>query len=444
MLAASFVFYMAFIPAYVLILCLLIFIDYVAGLQIESASGARRKRLLGLSLLANLGVLTVFKYGDFFLVNASYLGSLLGATGEPWTLGMVLPIGLSFHTFQAMSYTIEVYRGRVAAERSLLNYSLYVMIYPQLVAGPIERPQNLLPQFRERHEIDYARITSGLKQMAWGFFKKVVVADRCALLVSAVYVRPDRFSGLALAVATVLFAFQIYGDFSGYSDIAIGAARVMGFRLMKNFNNPYGAHSVSEFWKRWHISLSTWFRDYVYIPLGGSRVPLAKQGRNVWIVFLLSGFWHGANWTFVAWGALHATYLTLELLLRSRLPKLPRWSGRLWTFVSVCIAWIFFRAESLSVSLKIIGKLHTGWSTLWLPGSLSQRLGLQEVAYIQNSEWFLLFLMIGVLLLAESYGSEGWLNHQRWWVRWSLYYLLLCAVLFFGEYHAAPFIYFQF
>lgn len=271
LLFSSCYFYMAFVPIYILILGFTIVIDYYAGILIERAEGPRRKKYLIISLVSNILVLAIFKYYNFFIENINLLLKEFGNSGDLSYLSILLPIGLSFHTFQAMSYTIEVYRGNQPAVRNFGIYSLYVMFYPQLVAGPIERPQNLLHQFTEEHKFDYQRVTSGLKLMAWGLFKKVVIADRLALFVDQVYDHPANYHGLSLIVATVFFSIQIYCDFSGYSDMALGAAEVMGFKLMQNFKQPYFSASISEFWKRWHISLSTWFKDYVYIPLGGNR-----------------------------------------------------------------------------------------------------------------------------------------------------------------------------
>ena len=307
-------FYMAFVPVYLLILLFTIAIDYCAGLLIEAAPGSRRKLYLAMSLVANVGVLAVFKYYSFFIGNANALLYWGGSEAALPLLRVVLPIGLSFHTFQAMSYTIEVYRRHQKAERHFGIFALYVLFYPQLVAGPIERPQNILPQFHQKQYFDYNRVVSGLQLMAWGLFKKVVIADRLALLVNEVYNTPTHYQGLPLLVATVFFSVQIYCDFAGYSDIALGSARVMGFDLMTNFSRPYFSRSLPEFWRRWHISLSTWFKDYVYLPLGGNRVALPRACFNLFFVFIISGLWHGASWTFIIWGALHGAYLVGELL----------------------------------------------------------------------------------------------------------------------------------
>ncbi len=303
LLLSSCYFYMCFIPVYILILGFTIVVDYFAGIFLEIKNTAKRKYFLIASLIANIGVLAVFKYYNFINENLTIILHGTGFHNPIPYLSILLPIGLSFHTFQAMSYTIEIYRGNLKAERHFGIYALYVMFYPQLVAGPIERPQNLIHQFYEKHIFDYQRITDGLKLMAWGLFKKVVIADRLAILVNQVYDNPTNYKGLPLIFATIFFSFQIFCDFSGYSDMAIGAAKVMGFKLMTNFNRPYSSKSISEFWKRWHISLSTWFRDYLYISFGGNRVSIPRWYFNLFFVFLVSGLWHGAKWTFVIWGA---------------------------------------------------------------------------------------------------------------------------------------------
>ena len=305
---------MAFVPVYILILGFTIIIDYFAGILLEKTDGKNRRYWLIASLVANIGVLAVFKYYNFLNNNLSELLSSLGYQNTIHNLNILLPIGLSFHTFQAMSYTIEVYRGRQKAERHFGIYALYVMFYPQLVAGPIERPQNLLHQFYEKHEFDCNRVVEGLKIILWGLFMKIVIADRIAIYVNAVYNNSEQHSGKSLALATVFFAFQIYCDFAGYSNIAIGTAKVMGFKLMTNFNRPYFSRSISEFWKRWHISLSTWFRDYLYISLGGNRVSIPRWYLNLFLVFTISGLWHGANWTYIIWGSLNGFYLVFAII----------------------------------------------------------------------------------------------------------------------------------
>jgi len=355
------------IPIYILILFATIVIDYIAGIMIEQAAGSRRKWFLVLSIISNVGVLAFFKYYNFFASNINALPGVAGSSWEVSLLKIVLPIGLSFHTFQAMSYTIEVYRGNQKAEKHFGIYALYVMFYPQLVAGPIERPQNILHQFYEHHKLEYDNLVAGLRLMLWGMIKKVVIADRLAITTDAIFNNVHSCSGVTLAIGAVFFAFQIFCDFSGYSDIALGAARVMGFRLMVNFKHPYTATSISDFWRMWHISLSTWFRDYVYIPLGGNKVSKARRNLNLFIVFLLSGFWHGANWTFIIWGALHGSYTVIASFTQSwrarivsavkldRLPSVRTLVQQLSTFILVTFAWIFFRANNVSDAFSLCG-----------------------------------------------------------------------------------------
>jgi D-alanyl-lipoteichoic acid acyltransferase DltB (MBOAT superfamily) len=454
LLAASCYFYMAFVPVYILILGFTIIIDYFAGIWIESAQGKRRKLFLTLSLIANIGVLAVFKYYNFLNDAITTLVNTAGGINPIPYLKILLPIGLSFHTFQAMSYTIEVYRGHQRAERHFGIYSLYVMFYPQLVAGPIERPQNLLHQFREKFDFDYARVTSGLRLIAWGLFKKVVIADRLALLVDQVYDHPRQHNSFALILATIFFAFQIFCDFSGYSDIAIGTARVMGFKLMTNFNRPYESKTISEFWKRWHISLSTWFKDYLYISLGGNRVSIPRWYFNLFIVFLISGLWHGANWTFVIWGALHGFYLVFALLTEKpraiiagklRLDKFP-FIQVFITFVLVAFAWIFFRAKTVKLAFYITRHIFTG-----LPAAFnSLKKGSSALATINTSRGELL-LSVGLILFLETVHYLQRKNNlsqlfmkQSSWIRWSAYYTAILAIILLGVYKNQQFIYFQF
>ncbi|HTB53359.1 MAG TPA: MBOAT family O-acyltransferase [Ferruginibacter sp.] len=361
LLIASCIFYMAFIPVYIFILFFTIIIDYIAGIMIENETGRRRKLFLTASIIANVGVLAVFKYYNFFTINVNhFLHSLHITPNSIPLLQILLPIGLSFHTFQAMSYTIEVYRGNQKAERHFGIYALYVMFYPQLVAGPIERPQNLLHQFREPHPFDSQNLLNGLRLMLWGFFKKMVIADRLSQYTNTVFNQPYGYHYLNLVIATIFFSIQIYCDFSGYSDIAIGAAKTMGFDLMTNFNRPYFSKNIQEFWRKWHISLSTWFKDYVYISLGGNRKGIRRMYFNVAVVFLLSGFWHGANFTYIVWGALHTIFIFSYMLIERHysLEKILQkraliFFTTIFTFSIVSFAWIFFRANTISDALLI-------------------------------------------------------------------------------------------
>ena len=446
LLVSSCYFYMAFVPVYILILGFTIVIDYFAGIYLEETKGAKRKWLLIVSLIANIGVLAVFKYYNFFNDNLTALLYGAGYQNPIPYLSILLPIGLSFHTFQAMSYTIEVYRNHQKAERNFGIYSLYVMFYPQLVAGPIERPQNLLHQFYEKHSFNYARIAEGMKLMLWGFFKKLVIADRLAIFVDSAYNYPEQQTGLTLIMATIFFAIQIYCDFSGYSDIAIGTARVMGFKLMTNFNRPYFSRNISEFWKRWHISLSTWFKDYLYISLGGNKVSIPRWYFNLFFVFLVSGFWHGANWTFIIWGAINGFYLVFALVtdkFSTRLvnatglnhhKKLLSFLNIIITFLLACFAWIFFRANSLKDAWLIIKKMAT------FSGPLH---------YENPSMLIFSFLGIGMLFLYElkhEYfkNSLSLLNNQHWLVRNMTYAVLIILILLMGVFDGGQFIYFQF
>ena len=365
LLGASCFFYMFFKPVYILILVFTIIIDYWAGIWIEKEEEVKkRKLLLIVSLVSNIGVLAVFKYFNFLNDNITSIANYFGVENKIPYLNILLPIGLSFHTFQAMSYTLEVYYKRQKAERHFGIYALYVMFYPQLVAGPIERPQNILHQFYEKKTFSYENAVSGLNLIAIGLFKKVVIADRLAVYVNQVYGDINNASSISTFLAACFFSIQIYCDFSGYSDVARGTARFMGYELMINFDKPYLSQSISEFWTRWHISLSTWFKDYLYIPLGGNRVEKWKWLRNLMIVFVVSGIWHGASWTFVIWGALHGLYLIFAIVTQSTRDKwlpslgvLNKPLNQLTVFLLVTLAWIFFRAESFPKAMLIIEKI---------------------------------------------------------------------------------------
>jgi len=446
LLASSCYFYMAFIPVYILILGGTIVIDYFAGIWIENSQGKKRKYFLIISLIANIGVLAVFKYYNFFIDNVNSVLNPIGLENKLPYLSIILPIGLSFHTFQAMSYTIEVYRGNQKAERHFGIYALYVMFYPQLVAGPIERPQNLLHQFYEKHKFEYSRVVEGLKLMLWGLFMKLVIADRLALYVDAVYNNPNHHEGKTFALATLFFTIQIYCDFAGYSNIAIGAAKVMGFNLMTNFNRPYFSSSISEFWSRWHISLSTWFKDYVYISLGGNKVSIPKWYFNLFIVFLLSGFWHGANWTFIAWGALNGFYLIFALITKKIREKSTAFIGLtknkliyqslqiITTTLLIGISWVFFRSNSLQDATMILKKIFQ----------------LNGKVFYENPS-MLIYSFIGILLLfIAEFKTEflphsfSFLNNRNWLVRHVSYASLVILILLFGVFDGGQFIYFQF
>jgi len=449
LLIASCVFYMFFIPKYIIILFVTITIDYWAGIKIASSTGPVKKRYLLISIISTVLVLAIFKYANFFNNNIHQLAHLIHWNYSLTSLDIILPIGLSFHTFQSLSYVIEVYRGNHKPEKNYGIYSLYVMFFPQLVAGPIERPQNILYQFYEKHDFNYKDVTSGLKLMAWGFFKKLVIADRLSAIINPVYNNPGHYSGMTLIFVTLLFAQQIYCDFSGYSDIAIGMARVIGFRLMKNFDTPYFSKSISEFWTRWHISLSTWFRDYVYIPLGGSRVVKWRWYYNLMITFLLSGLWHGANWTFVIWGGLNGLYLVIEVSTSrfrkkatdfvglNRFPLILDGLRVIKTVLLISLAWVFFRANTASDAFLILSKIfkanifHPAFSTFIDPYSL-----------------FLCLIFIFLLEIAQLYHKKynlaKVLSEKPIIYRFAVYTIFLVIILNFGIFSSKGFIYFQF
>ncbi|HPH89891.1 MAG TPA: MBOAT family O-acyltransferase [Ferruginibacter sp.] len=446
LLAASCYFYMAFVPVYILILAFTIIIDYFAGIYIERSEGKRRKLFLVSSLVANIGILCFFKYFNFFNDNISAMLGIFEFQNPVGNLSILLPIGLSFHTFQAMSYTIEVYRGNQQAERHFGIYALYVMFYPQLVAGPIERPQNLLHQFRQKIDFDGSRVFSGLKLMLWGLFKKIVVADRLGIFVDNAYNYHAQQSGAALALATIFFSFQVYCDFSAYSDIARGSARVMGFDLMKNFNRPNLSRSTAEFWKRWHISLSTWFKDYLYFPLGGNRVPMPRRYVNLMIVFLISGFWHGANWTFVIWGGINGLFLVMGLLFKkqadafwkfTRLQKFPILYAAIHisiTFLLISFSRIFFRSQTVEQAFAVIKKIF----------SFSGSIFKESAVMMLYSFFAIAFLMLVEMRNEYKLPAFTFSLRRSFWVRSTWYALLVILILLVGVYDGGQFIYFQF
>lgn len=367
-------------------------------------------------------------------------------------LSIALPVGLSFHTFQAMSYTIEVYRGRQRAERHFGIYSLYVMFYPQLVAGPIERPQNLIHQFYEKHDFDYQKISDGLKLMLWGMFKKIVIADRLAIYVDAVYKQPQAWDAVNLTIATVFFVYQIYCDFSGYSDIAIGAAQVMGFKLMTNFNRPFRSRTIAEFWRRWHISLATWLRDYIYFPLSRRRGSPRMRDFNLLITFLIAGIWHGASWTFVIYGAINGFYILFSnWTLKPRRdfnrfiglnnhPNLHHILKILITFSLICFPGIFFRANSVNDALYIIGVIA---SSIIHPSQIVSVDLPVSLSYFTVSVAAIIFLEF-VQYKEGNQNLREMIAQKPLWLRWSFYYVLIFGIIFFGEFDNRQFIYYQF
>ena len=454
LLAASCFFYMFFKPIYILILLFTIVIDYYAGILIENAEGSRRKFYLMWSLVANIGVLAIFKYYNFINENLTTLLATAGMGNPIPVLKILLPIGLSFHTFQAMSYTIEVFRGNQKAERKFGIYALYVMFYPQLVAGPIERPQHILHQFYEKYDFSYDRVVSGFRLMLMGFFKKVVIADRMALVVNQVFAHHADQNGLTHLIAMYLFTIQLYGDFAGYSDIARGCARVMGYELMVNFNSPYLVRSINEYWAKWHLSLSTWFRDYVYIPLGGGRVSYWRKQLNIFTVFFISGVWHGANWTYILWGSLQGIFIILANFRRDIFKSREEDSKSffidflnwLWAFHLIVFSLILIRSKTIveawNVFISILTTTH-----------LAILQYLHHVPVLLGFGRFDIFT-VGLLLASAAglLGGEYVVNTPKFRnffyrhssLRWAMYFGIFYSIIFLGYFGETQFIYFQF
>lgn len=435
LLIASYYFYMCWKPEYAVLIAFTTIMDYFLALKIHSLKNIfQKKLLLTISILLNLSILFFFKYLYFFTSN---FNSLFQTNYSFSTVDFILPVGISFYTFQSTSYIIDVYRGNVLSEKNLAKYALYVSFFPQLVAGPIERAGHLLPQLFQNHSFDYDRITSGIKRMAWGFFKKIVVADKLALIADNVFNSPQQHNSLSLLIGIYAFTFQIYCDFSGYSDIAVGTARILGINLAENFKTPYFSSNIVEFWKRWHITLISWFRDYLYIPLGGNRVKKSKWVFNILIVFLLSGLWHGANWTFVVWGLLNGLLVCLFHFLAKKKNENKSFLKTFLTFHLVAFLWIFFRAKSIDDALLIISNLF----------SFQNHFSLSTIG-INGLQFVIAATSVLLLLLAEYFHNKKNISIQlgklHWATRWS-FYLLCVAVLFvFGEWSSHDFIYFQF
>ena len=447
LLAASYYFYMSWNVEYVVLILATTVSSYIFALLMGAArSTGKKKTFLILTIVSNLGILFVFKYFNFFNTNLKLLCTQMNISYSIPSLDFLLPVGISFYTFQTLSYSIDVYRGNKLPERHFGIFALYVAFFPQLVAGPIERSTHLLPQFFKKNHFDYDRIKDGLLLMAWGFFKKIVIADRLAVIVNQIYNHPYNYQGIPLIAATYFFTFQIYCDFSGYSDIAIGAARVLGYDIIKNFNRPYISQSVAEFWRRWHISLSTWFRDYVYIPLGGNRVSRWRWYYNIIVVFVVSGLWHGAQWTFVLWGLIHGLCLLLGAVTKKyrdnvmKILHIHRSSPFLGafrifiTFHIAVIAWIFFRANDINAALYIIKNLIPDGNSLALR--------------INAHEFYMSILFIGVLLATEMINQKidiiSFIKRQKAAFRWGFYYLFMMCLLILARYGEQQFIYFQF
>lgn len=446
LLVASYYFYGSWDWRFLSLIVFSSAVDYTIGLQLEKTEQQfKRKLLLWTSITVNIGLLGFFKYYNFFADNIidafSLFGYSLVSEKSTFLLNIILPVGISFYTFQTLSYTIDVYRKKLTAERNLLAFFAFVSFFPQLVAGPIERASNLLPQFKKKHVFQYAEGVNGLKQILWGLVQKVVIADTCAVQVNAIFDSYQELDSLSLAIGAVLFAFQIYGDFAGYSNIAIGTAKLFGFQLMQNFNYPYFSRNIGEFWRRWHISLSTWFRDYVYIPLGGSQVGKGRQVWNVAVVFLVSGFWHGANWTFIVWGALHTIFFLPSVIIGNNrkfrhselglIPSPKQFIQIAFTFALVCIAWIFFRAENIHQAIDYLQVMSTNFQ---LSPQVSVNTILLTVGIFAGIEWLEKDQKFALLSLGVKWKRP---------FRWSLYLVFAMAILLMAR-SEQEFIYFQF
>ena len=459
LLTASLYFYACWEPKYLLIILTSVFITWISGILMMDRPQRYKKIVLFISLLSNLGILFFFKYYNFFVDTINILYTKLHIHTQIPAFNVLLPVGISFYTFQALGYSIDVYRGTVKAEKNIITYALFVTFFPQLVAGPIERTEHLLPQLKVNHDFDYDRVTNGLKLALWGMFKKIVIADQLAIYVDKVYSSPTEYQSAALILATVFFAFQILCDFSGYSDIAIGCAKVLGFSLNKNFESPYLARNMADFWKRWHISLSTWFRDYLYIPLGGNRCSPMRHYFNLLIVFLLSGLWHGASITFIFWGLIHGLFLIIGNI-KNKVYEMPTRGITsvlqiMFTFICVCFAWVFFRANSLKDAFYIIASLKNAGSEIraLLYGlfTLQFNSGLFVAVSLGFSRRYIVLsvILIFVVICAEiikQNKSVLWIESKYIVIRWIIYYTLSISILIklLLSNYSVPFLYFQF
>jgi alginate O-acetyltransferase complex protein AlgI len=448
--AASYYFYALWDWRFLFLIIFSTLVDFTVGYLLgKTKELSKRKTLLAISIIVNLGFLGFFKYYNFFVDNFIEVFRIFGQPIQPSSLNIILPVGISFYTFQTMSYTIDIYRKKLEPSKDIIAFSAFVSFFPQLVAGPIERATNLLPQFYRKREFDYANAVNGLKQILWGLFKKMVIADNCAYFANMFFNNYTEHPGSALLLGGIFFAFQIYGDFSGYSDIAIGTSRLFGFNLMQNFNYPYFSRDMAEFWRRWHISLSTWFRDYLYIPLGGSRGSTYKKVRNIFIIFGVSGFWHGANWTFIIWGLLNAIYF-LPLLLTKRnranlevvaqgkhLPSILEIMQMGRTFFLAVLAWIFFRSDNVSMAFDYLSRIFSS-SLFTVPDFKDKHMA------------FITVLLIGFFIAVEwigrenQFGIEHILKKRAKFIRWSFFTFIIFLIGICMKAEETPFIYFQF
>lgn len=450
---SSYYFYMSWNVKYVILILFTTFISYACALGLERADAMKKKKVLIVSTMAaSLGCLFFFKYFNFASESVANILNLFTLQVHPITLNLLLPVGISFYTFQTLGYVIDVYRGEVKAEKNFGKYATFIAFFPQLVAGPIERTKNLMPQILEEHTFEYEKAASGLRLMAWGFFKKIVIADTLAVSVDTVYDSLRMYKGFPLLVASVLFSVQIYCDFAGYSDIAIGTARLFGIELMKNFDSPYFSTSVKDFWARWHISLSTWLRDYIYIPLGGNRVSKGRNAFNLMATFLISGLWHGASWTYVVWGGIHGLAQVLEKFLFKvkKKEKIQKPGGIKWwvsvvvTFLFATFAWIFFRAETIGDAIYVLQNMFYGITNPSLYVSqITTYLGMDKLTLLG------MIISVGMLAVFDYYSLTvdvlGKVKEKKRAVRWIIYVVFILFLIFnVPATSGQEFIYFQF
>jgi alginate O-acetyltransferase complex protein AlgI len=457
LLVASYFFYACWDWRFLFLLVFSTLLDYYTGIKMSDANNQKLKKFwFWLSISVNLGFLGVFKYYNFFATSFAEAVSHVGLHLNPWTLKVILPVGISFYTFHGLSYVIDIYYNRIKAEKSFVDYSVFVSFFPLLVAGPIERATHLLPQIKEKRTFDYAKAVDGMRQILWGLFKKVVIADQCAEYANMIFNHSADYSGITLLLGAIFFTFQIYGDFSGYSDIALGTARLFGIELLKNFSFPYFSRDIAEFWRRWHISLSSWFRDYLYIPLGGSKGGTWMKVRNTFIIFLVSGFWHGANWTFIIWGLLNALYIMPSIIFKTNrnnldivaqdkyLPTIKELFQMGVTFMLTVFAWIFFRANNLGHAISYIKNIfiepikHPG--SIFLPGFWEPNL---KEPYIVTITLILIFMIIEWIGREQNFAIAIIDKFLTKPFRIILYYIIVFAIFWFGG-KEEQFIYFQF
>lgn len=449
LLVASYFFYACWDWRFLFLLMFSTLLDYFTGLKMQDAGSQKGKRFwFWLSVIVNLGFLGVFKYYNFFAHSFAEAVAGFGWKIDPWTLNIILPVGISFYTFHGLSYVIDIYKSRIPAERNFVDYAVFVSFFPLLVAGPIERATHLLPQIKKERYFDYSKAVDGLRQILWGLFKKIVIADNCATFANEIFNNSSAYPGSTLLLGALFFTFQIYGDFSGYSDIALGTARLFGIELLRNFAFPYFSRDIAEFWRRWHISLSSWFKDYLYIPLGGSKGNMWVKIRNTFIIFIVSGFWHGANWTFIVWGTLNALYIVPSVIFKTNrnnldivakgkaLPTLPEFGSMLLTFALTVLAWIFFRAENVHHALSFLSGIFSS-SLFTRPHFAGMDKALTTILLV------LIFMMIEWKGRQEQYAIANLGLKWNKPLRWSLYYALIMAIYVFRGTNQ-QFIYFQF